>query len=541
MNNNIMRPQSGNQNHAYAIDGGVLSFQQRLWPKMRTLTHLDLSNCKISVLPEALCDLIALKFLQASNNLLTFLPTSFGGLKSLSKLILPHNKLSQLPASFAELRSLEVLNISNNEFRSVPTCFQEGAVKITYFDISHNQIEDWSTGPMCGHALKYLNCSYNCLQSNPSWLWKDYCHSLEELDLSFNLLSNASQMVKTYTPWRTGVTVRLKKLRLHQSGISTPHVNLVHQLKALESLDLGNTEPKQSRTNFIWEISFKPFESRGVLTELVLCRLGLSSLPDDINCLEALEVLNCDGNGLQWLPDSFCELAKLRVAVFSNNLLLYLPNNFGKLSNLQELLLDGNQIGELPSSCSDLHRLKWLDLYKNYLESVPPFLEINFNNLLGLDLELNYFNTLSCESISSNYKALKGAMRKHLQTGVIRLNGLQKPEVYNDSSDSNADGLSDSESISSNSDSEDLAQSPALNVSHDGDEEDWDLDDGQDDYYDPTIKQTTTFLPMPKRALIIHEVVLHAGSFLPSDIHPSPSIRASKDPFIPYDGQFEDA
>lgn len=228
---------------------------------------------------------------------------------------------------------------------------QSGTVQINYLDMSHNQIQEWTIGPMCGHALKYLNCSNNCLKANPSWIWGDFCHSLEELDLSYNQFSNASEVVKTYTLWRTGVTVRLKKLNLDHCGISTPHINLLHQLKVLERLNIGNTKDKSvnakrkecSSSNFIWSISFKPFECKGVLTELYLCGLGLAALPDDINCLEVLEILNCNENRLQWLPDSLCHLSKLKVAVFSNNMLLYLPDEFGKLSSLEELLLDCNQ------------------------------------------------------------------------------------------------------------------------------------------------------------------------------------------------------
>ncbi|XP_034249141.1 leucine-rich repeat protein soc-2-like isoform X2 [Thrips palmi] len=554
-----------NTNHVYAINSGVLSFHLALLPKLRTLTHMDLSNCKISTLPEALSDLVALQCLQASNNLLTCLPSSIGQLKSLSRLVLPQNLLTTLPDSFAELRSLEFLNLSHNQLQAVPTCFQEGVVRISYLDVSHNHIEDWSLAPMCGHALKVLNCSNNCLKANPAWLWSDFCHSLEELDLSFNLFSNASQVVKTYNLWRTGVTVRLKNLRLYQCGLSTPHINLLHQLKVLERLDIGNTKDdktvdikrnKRSLNNFIWEISFKPFQCTGVLTELILCGLGLSTLPDDINCLEVLEILNCDGNRLQWLPDTFCELSKLRVAVLSNNSLLYLPDEFGNLSNLVELLLDSNQIGELPSSCSKLHSLKWLDLYKNNLEALPSFLEEGLGNLSGVDLELNYFNPKSSLNYSSKlYTSLKDAMHIKVQVGakngLIRRSGLQKPDTHSDYSSDSPDRLwlSDNESTVSDNDTEDLVESSynslkestfSTDVSRD-DDEDWDLDEGQDDYFDPTVKQTRTHLTMPARALIIHEVVLHSGSFLPSDIHPSPSIRADKNPFVPDDGQFEDA
>lgn len=111
-------------NVRYIIDSGVLTFQQSLQTKLKALTHMDLSNCKVSALPEALCDLTALQYFEASNNQLTCLPSSIGNLKSLSKLVLPHNKLTMLPLSFSELSALEFLNVSHNEMKSIPTCFQ---------------------------------------------------------------------------------------------------------------------------------------------------------------------------------------------------------------------------------------------------------------------------------------------------------------------------------------------------------------------------------------------------------------------------------
>lgn len=113
-----------NKNYVYSIDTGVLSFHQSFVPKLKTLTHLDLSNAKLSALPEALCDLTALTFFQASNNQLTCLPSSFGQLKNLHELILSHNKLSSLPLGFADLCLLEVLNLSHNELQYVPACFE---------------------------------------------------------------------------------------------------------------------------------------------------------------------------------------------------------------------------------------------------------------------------------------------------------------------------------------------------------------------------------------------------------------------------------
>lgn len=53
-----------------------------------------------------------------------------------------------------------------------------------------------------------------------------------------------------------------------------------------------------------------------------------------------------------------------------------------------------------------------------------------------------------------------------------------------------SDEINDCESIASdnNLDDDTLRESPTSNVSNNENDEDWDLDEGQDDYFDPTGK-----------------------------------------------------
>lgn len=233
--------------------------------------------------------------------------------------------------------------------------FQMGCAEISHLDISYNILKEWSIAPLCAYGLQVLCCAHNNLKLNPAWLWGDLCRSLVDLDLSYNSFTNPASMVKTYALWRTGVSVGLKNLNLSNCGLNSNSIHLLHQLKCIQKLNIGNEKTeekirihhrrkeKHPISNFIWQLSFKPFQSISVLTQLFLCGVGLASLPEDINCLEELEVLDCQGNELQWFPDTVNKLSKLRVAVFSQNKLLYLPQDFGELHALEELWLDYNQ------------------------------------------------------------------------------------------------------------------------------------------------------------------------------------------------------
>ena len=227
-------------------------------------------------------------------------------------------------------------------------------MKISHLDLSYNILQEWNVAPLCAYGLQSLNCAHNNLEVNPAWLWGNFCVSMVDLDLSYNLFKNPAYVVKNYALWRTGVSVGLKSLKLRNCGLNPNNIHLLHQLKCIDHLDIGNTSEenrkrflerkvKQPLRNFIWQLSFKPFHSSSTLTQLFLHGVGLASLPEDIACLEELKILDCQENDLQWFPDSITKLSKLRVAVFSKNMLLYLPQNFGDLHELEELWLDYNK------------------------------------------------------------------------------------------------------------------------------------------------------------------------------------------------------
>ena len=86
-------------------------------PLVDCLTHLDVSENKISRLPENLDRLQQLLTLQVSHNLLERLPASIGKLKQLKSLFVADNQIPLLPASFVNLL-LADLDVAHNKFES---------------------------------------------------------------------------------------------------------------------------------------------------------------------------------------------------------------------------------------------------------------------------------------------------------------------------------------------------------------------------------------------------------------------------------------
>ena len=98
----------------------------------------------------------------------------------------------------------------------------------------------------------------------------------------------------------------------------------------------------------------------------------LTTFPDTVGQLVALQYLYVNNNQLTTLPDSVGNLVALRVLNVSNNQLTTLPDTVGNLVALENLNLNGNQLTTLPDTVGNLVALQELDLRDNQLATLPP-------------------------------------------------------------------------------------------------------------------------------------------------------------------------
>uniref|UniRef100_A0AAX7T0D0 RING-type domain-containing protein n=1 Tax=Astatotilapia calliptera TaxID=8154 RepID=A0AAX7T0D0_ASTCA len=97
----------------------------------------------------------------------------------------------------------------------------------------------------------------------------------------------------------------------------------------------------------------------------------LTSLPEDIGKLTALQILNVEKNRLKALPDSIGNLCLLQTLNLKGNCLTELPSSAGSLSSLRTLDVSDNNIVTLPKALAYIRTLESFSLDAAMM-SFPP-------------------------------------------------------------------------------------------------------------------------------------------------------------------------
>lgn len=103
------------------------------------LTGIDLSNNRLTHLPDGICALPLLESLIVSNNCLEQLPENIFSMRSLKLLYVAHNRLRALPAKFNKCH-IQLLEAQCNELAALPSNFFESNLLLRSLNISRNRI-----------------------------------------------------------------------------------------------------------------------------------------------------------------------------------------------------------------------------------------------------------------------------------------------------------------------------------------------------------------------------------------------------------------
>jgi len=153
----------------------------------KSLKLLNLSENKIVLLPNYICNLTQLVTLNLNNNQLKLLPPSMGKFTNLKHLQASDNNLKILPGSFSRLR-LETLELSANDFdpQTEPRTLRNRLEDVgTLLEIVARFVvkKGISVGPedVTPQLLNYLDSGMRCLCGCP--VWNNVVTALVTMDL----------------------------------------------------------------------------------------------------------------------------------------------------------------------------------------------------------------------------------------------------------------------------------------------------------------------------------------------------------------------
>ncbi len=183
-----------------------------------------------------------------------------------------------------------------------------------------------------------------------------------------------------------GVGVRLSKIIDLNIRYTLPFGWMDHS-NVYAGLSFRLKNPKKASKGKYTNLDDAIAEQKAV-TELVLHRAGLESLPADVWQMTTMNYLFLNGNKLKSLPAGVGSLIKLKRLYIANNELCYLSPEIGRLKVLEELDLSYNQLTELPDEIGQLSGLRILKLNNNKLAELPTFI-MGLQSLVELDVSNN--------------------------------------------------------------------------------------------------------------------------------------------------------
>ncbi|KAM7106964.1 leucine-rich repeat-containing protein 40 isoform 2-T2 [Ciconia maguari] len=419
--------------------------------ELMQLSHLKsllLHHNELSHLPDGFGQLVNLEELDLSNNHLTDIPTSFALLINLVRLNLACNQLKNLPADISAMKSLRQLDCTKNYLETVPSKLATMA-SLEQLYLRKNKLRSLPEFPSCKllkelHAgenqieilnaenLKHLNSLSvlelrdNKIKSVPDEI--TLLQKLERLDLANNDISRL--------PYTLGNLPQLKFLALEGNPLRTIRRDLLQKgtqelLKYLRSkiqddVTSPNEEPPVTAMTL-------PSESRinmHAITSLKLLEYSekqAAVIPDEMfNAVRSNPVATVNfsknqlnevpprNNFLTSLPEEMEALTRLQIINLSFNRFKEFPSVLYRIVALETILLSNNQVGSIdPLQLKMMDKLGTLDLQNNDLLQVPPELG-NCETLRTLLLEGNPFRTPRAAILAKGTAAVLEYLRSRI-------------------------------------------------------------------------------------------------------------------------------
>ncbi|XP_059677802.1 leucine-rich repeat-containing protein 40 [Gavia stellata] len=383
---------------------------------MKSLRQLDCTKNYLETVPSKLATMASLEQLYLRKNKLRSLP-EFPSCKLLKELHAGENQIEILNAeNLKHLNSLSVLELRDNKIKSVPdeiTLLQ----KLERLDLANNDISrlPYTLGNL--PQLKFLALEGNPLRT-----------------IRRDLLQKGTQELLKYLRSKIQDDVTSPNEEPPVTAMTLPSESRIN-MHAITSLKLLEYSEKQAavipdemfnavRSNPVATVNF----SKNQLTEIPprivelkdsVCDVNLSfnkisSISLELCTLHKLTHLDIRNNFLTSLPEEMEALTRLQIINLSFNRFKVFPSVLYRIVALETVLLSNNQVGSIdPLQLKKMDKLGTLDLQNNDLLQVPPELG-NCETLRTLLLEGNPFRTPRAAILAKGTAAVLEYLRSRI-------------------------------------------------------------------------------------------------------------------------------
>uniref|UniRef100_A0A8B9EH04 Leucine-rich repeat protein SHOC-2 n=1 Tax=Anser cygnoides TaxID=8845 RepID=A0A8B9EH04_ANSCY len=403
------------------------------------LVRLNLACNQLKNLPADISAMKSLRQLDCTKNYLETVPSELASMASLEQLYLRKNKLRSLPElpsckllkelhagenqieilnaeNLKHLNSLSVLELRDNKIKSVPdeiTLLQ----KLERLDLANNDI----SRPCSGHLLmmKFLALEGNPLRT-----------------IRRDLLQKGTQELLKYLRSKIQDDGPSPNEEPPVTAMTLPSESRIN-MHAITSLKLLEYSEKQAavipdemfnavRSNPVTTVNFSKNQLTAIPARIVelkdsVCDVNfgfnkISSISLELCMLHKLTHLDIRNNFLTSLPEEMEALTTLQVINLSFNRFKAFPSVLYRILALETVLLSNNQVGSIdPLQLKKMEKLGTLDLQNNDLLQVPPELG-NCENLRTLLLEGNPFRTPRAAILAKGTAAVLEYLRSRIPT-----------------------------------------------------------------------------------------------------------------------------
>uniref|UniRef100_A0A8B9FFK8 Leucine-rich repeat-containing protein 40 n=1 Tax=Amazona collaria TaxID=241587 RepID=A0A8B9FFK8_9PSIT len=405
------------------------------------LVRLNLACNKLQSLPADLSAMKSLRQLDCTKNYLETVPSKLATMASLEQLYLRKNKLRSLP-EFPSCELLKELHAGENQIEILNAENLKHLISLSVLELRDNKIKSVPDEIALLQKLERLDLSNNDISRLPYTLGN--LPQLKFLALEGNplrtirrdLLQKGTQELLKYLRSKIQDDVTNSNEEPPVTAMTLPSESRIN-MHAITTLKLLEYSEKQAavipdemfnaiRSNPVTMVNFSKNQLSEVPPRIVelkdsVCDVSLAfnkiaSISPELCVLHKLTHLDIRNNFLTSLPEAMESLTRLQIINLSFNRLKVFPSVLYRIPALETILLANNQVGAIdPLQLQKMDKLGTLDLQNNDLLQVPPELG-NCETLRTLLLEGNPFRTPRAAILAKGTAAVLEYLRSRIPT-----------------------------------------------------------------------------------------------------------------------------